>query len=241
MNRFLLAVVALFAVASVSPARAEVIAASFTPVAVPYQVDLSASTAFALWGTGNNGSTDANLTGGLDGLISPALLNFTNGNPTAGRGYASPAFWNYRVSGTQVYGAIHHLTDAYSPVGEGFNLYLHPADTQTTFTVWVRSSNSTGSVTVTSFVDPSYTSTFDLESNEYGYVSVTSANQFDTLVVALRSTGGSAGFNGPNVLLGGVTADIVPVDEPRLSVIAALLAVPLAAGRVIRRRSNHAG
>jgi hypothetical protein len=195
-------------------AMGEVISASFTTVATPYQVNLSDSTAFALWGTGTNGNTFANLTGGQEGLISPALQDFSNGNPTSGRGYASPPYWNYLVSGTQVYGAIHHLTQYYSPVGEGFNLYLHAGESETEFQVWMRSAGGTGSVTVTDFSTMDVWDVKALETNEYGYLSIRATDPLSTIVVSLRSTSGVAEYNGANVLLGGVTATVVAVPEP---------------------------
>ena len=196
-------------------ATAEILSATFTPVAVPYQVNLSDSTAFALWGTGTNGSTEANLTGGQVGLISPVLGDFSNSNPTAGRGYASPAFWNYLVDGDQVYGAIHHLTEFHSPVGEGFNLYLTPADTETQYTVWMRSAAGTGTVTVGSMATGDFFDVASLSNGEYGFLTVHAVGPLDTLVVALRTTSGVAEYNGANVLLGGVTASVMAVPEPQ--------------------------
>jgi hypothetical protein len=206
-------------------ANAEILSATFTTVATPYQVNLSDSTAFALWGTGDNGSTEANLTGGQEGLISPVLQDFSNGNPTAGRGYASPPFWNYLVSGTQVYGAIHHLTDDYSPVGEGFNLYLTPGDSATDFRVWVRSAGGTGSVSLIDSESMDEWQVKDLAPNEYGYLSVTAANPLSQVVVKLRSTSGVAEYNGANVLLGGVTATVVAVPEPQLNCLFSIVAL----------------
>jgi hypothetical protein len=206
-------------------ADAEILSATFTPVAVPYQVNLSDSTAYALWGTGTNGSTDANLTGGQVGLISPALGDFSNGNPTAGRGYATPAFWNYLVDGDQVYGAIHHLTEFHSPVGEGFNLYLTPADEETVYTVWLRSAAGTGSVTVGSMATGDFFDVANLGIDEYGFLTVHAVGPLDTLVVALRSTSGEAAYNGANVLLGGVTAGVVVVPEPTMNCVFSLVAL----------------
>jgi hypothetical protein len=206
-------------------ADAAVISATFTTVATPYQVNLSDSTAFALWGTGANGSTYANLTGGQEGLISPALQDFSNGNPTAGRGYASPPYWNYLVSGTQVYGAIHHLTQSYSPVGEGFNLYLHAGESETDFQVWMRSAGGTGSVTVTDFSTMDVWDVKALETNEYGYLSIRATDPLSTIVVSLRSTSGVAEYNGANALLGGVTATVVAVPEPSLNCVFSLVAL----------------
>ena len=193
-------------------ADAEILSATFTTVASPYQVNLSDSTAFALWGTGNNGSTTANVVGGQVGLISSSLQDFSNGNPTAGRGYASPPFWNYLVDGDQLYGAIHHLTNSYSPIDEGFNLYLTPDSQQTDYMVWVRASGGTGLVTV---FDPStedFREVRSLSTNEYGFLSISATG--GALVVGLRSTSGVAEYNGANVLLGGVTANVVVVPEP---------------------------
>lgn len=199
--------------------KAEILSASFTAVTTPYQVNLSESTAFALWGTGTNGSTEANLFGGQEGLISPVLQDFSNGNPTAGRGYASPPYWNYLVSGTQVYGAIHHLTEFHSPVGEGFNLYLTPADTETQYTAWMRSAGGTGTVTVGSMATGDFFDVATLSSGEYGFLTINAAGPLETLVVALRTTSGVAEYNGSNFLLGGVTATVVAVDEPALCLL----------------------
>lgn len=230
------------AIGGASYALGGVVSASFTTVDSPAQVNLSDSTAFALWGTGTNGSLEANLTGGQEGLISPVLMDFTNGNPTAGRGYASPPFWNYLVSGTQVYGAIHHLTQSYSPVGEGFNLFLHPADAETVYRVYMRSSGGTGRVTVTDSESGSEVEVKSLGVNEYGYLTVTGVGPLSMITVGLRSTSGVAEYNGANVLLGGVTASVIAVPEPEywlagLIVLMGMLAYWLfmsTVGRIIR-------
>lgn len=214
MLRAHLSALALSLLALLGTAQGGIISADFTNVATPYQVNLSAYDAYALWGTGTNGSTDANLTGGQEGLISPALYDFSNGNPTAGRGYATPPFWNYLVNGNQVYGSIHHLTDSYSPVGEGFRVYMTPGDSQTNFTAWVRSSGGLGEVRVYSQSNPLDIWMFELGADEYGYVSISAEDALDSVVLSLRTMTGEAGYNGSNVLLGAVTADVVAVPEP---------------------------
>ena len=78
--------------------------------------------------------------------------------------------------------------------------------------VWVRASGGTGLVTV---FDPStedFREVRSLSTNEYGFLSISATG--GALVVGLRSTSGVAEYNGANVLLGGVTANVVVVPEP---------------------------
>lgn len=190
----------------ISAAKSEIISASFTTVEAPYQVNLSDSTAYALWGTGTNGSLIANLAGGQEGLITTTIDAFSNGSPTTGLGSAGSPLWDYSVLGTQTYGGITFVTGVNPDVA--FNVWLTPGAEQTNYKVWMQATGGPGSVAVLDYNTEEYTEVAIIPADKYGYLSVSAAG--GAVLVELRS-----GLNfQSSVVLGGVTADVIAVSEP---------------------------
>jgi hypothetical protein len=209
-------------------ANAEILSATFTPVAVPYQVNLSGSTAYALWGTGTNNSTEANLYGGPETLISNALQLMGPGEVNGLGVYDSPYF-NYTVSGTQASGVLEYSA---LNIGSEAKFHFNPDTDPTTYNVWLFASGGSFSMTLWDAANEDFQQIGTLEDGVYGYASFTAKNPLDHLVFTL-AVAGEPSLPLPSLRLGGVTAQVAAVPEPGYLIPLLLLVGGFIAYRIV--------